>query len=163
MKRKTKIKLSGMITLLLIGAGLLTLQSCVVYNPYYLPSVPVTDVVQMSKEGMSSKDIIKKMRKTHSVYLLKADQLAKLREEGVQDSVINYMEATHFNAIKQTQRLNDSYYMYPGTLGYGFWGPGYWGPYGYWGYDFGPAVIIHGGGGRFHGGGHDHDHDRNGR
>ncbi|HKK42048.1 MAG TPA: hypothetical protein VJ963_06545 [Bacteroidales bacterium] len=154
MKRKTKIKLSGLITLVLVSAGLLTLQSCVVYNPYYLPSVQVSDVVQMSKDGMSSKNIIKQMRKTHSVYLLKADQLAKLREEGVQDSVINYMEDTHLKAVRQNQRINDSYNMYPGGMGYG-----YWGPYDYWGWNIGPTFIIHGGGGRVHGMAHDHDRD----
>ncbi len=159
MKRKTKIRLSGIIILVLVSAGLMTLQSCVVYNPEYLPSLAVSDVVQMSKEGMPSKDIIHQMRKTHSVYLLKADQLAKLREAGVQDSVINYMEETHLRAVRQNQRINDSYNMYPGAMGYGYWGPGYWGPYDYWGWNIGPTFIIHGGGGRIHGMAHDHDKD----
>jgi hypothetical protein len=158
---KKKVKLTRLIPLGFITAGLMLLQSCVVYSPSYQPTVPVSDVVQMSKDGMSSKDIIKQMRKTHSVYLLKANQLAGLREQGVQDSVINYMEQTHFNAVRQEQRINDSYYMYPGSYGYGYWGPGFWGPYGYWGWDIGPTFIFHGGGGHIHGG--DHDHDRGGK
>jgi hypothetical protein len=46
----------------------------------------------MSKDGLSSRDIINEIRHSHTVYTLKADELAKLQNEGVQDSVINYME-----------------------------------------------------------------------
>jgi hypothetical protein len=135
-------------------AGLLLLQGCAVYNPNYASTVPVSDIVKESRAGVPSKDIIRELRRTHSVYTLNANELARLKEEGVQDSVINYMEQTHLNAIRQEQRMEDYYYGYPG---YG-WGPGWgwglgWGfgyPFGYWGW--GPTVIVHG----------DFDHDFHG-
>lgn len=136
-----------------IISGLITLQSCAVYSPNIESSMPVSDIVQMSKEGVSSKDIIRNLKHTHSVYLLKAGQLAELKSEGVQDSVINYMERTHINYIRRNQQMEDSYYMWPGMYDYyGFYGPGFGWPY--FGWAWGPTVVIHGGGGHeFHGGG----------
>lgn len=132
------------LTLLTIGAALL--QSCVVYQPTAQQTVPVSDIVQMSKDGVHAKDIIKDLRHSHSVYFLKADQLARLRNEGVQDSVINYMEKTHINAVVNNQRLQDPYYSWPGMYGYGYgyYGPGFGWPYGYWGWDPGPIIIYRG-------------------
>lgn len=159
MKRIGKYK--HLISLLLITSGAMLLKGCVVYTPAITSAVPVSDIVQMSKDGVSSKNIIKDLRKSHSVYVLKADQLAKLRDEGVQDSVINYMENTHIKAIRQDQRMQDSYYGGPGMYGYGYPGFGFGWPYDYWGWNMGPTVIIRGGighGGGYHGG--DHDHDR---
>jgi hypothetical protein len=137
-------------------------QSCVVYNPYSQQQVSVPDIVQMSKDGLSSKAIISDLRHTHSVYTLKADQLAKLRDEGVQDSVINYMQKTHLDAVRRDQSIADSYYSWSG----GYYGPyggfGFGWPFGYYGYGwgFGPTIVLRGGGyygggyrGGFHGGG----------
>ncbi len=152
---KTLLNFKNMIFLLLASAGVTGLQSCVVYQPYSRQQVPVKDIVQMSRDGLSSKAIISDLRQSHSVYTLRANELAKLREQGVQDSVINYMEKTHFDAIRYNQRMYDSYYAWPG---YGWYGGFGW-PYDYWGW--GPTVIISehrsfGGGyhGGFHGGYH---------
>jgi hypothetical protein len=133
---------------ILIFAGVAILQSCVVYRPYpenaQLLTVP--DIIQMSKDGVSSKDIINEIKQSHTAYGLKADQLAKLHDEGVQDSVLNYMEQTKIDLMQQKQRYTDSSYwwmadgFYYGTFGLGW-------PYGYLGWGWGPAVIynVHGG------------------
>ncbi len=148
---KSLIKFKNLVYLFFITIGAMLLQGCAVYYPNNMASVPVSDIIQKSQDGVSSKDIIKELRKSHSVYFLKADQLAKLRNEGVQDSVINYMENTHINAIRRNQRMQDSYYMGPGMYGYGYYGFGW--PYGgYWGWNMGPSIIIRGG--RDYDGGH---------
>lgn len=148
-------KFKRVIHLSFIVTSVILLQGCVTYKPYSAQLVTVPDIVQMSKDGVSSKDIIKDIRKSHTVYGLKADELAKLRDEGVQDSVINYMEKTHIDAIRRDQRMNDSYYGYPGYDGYWYGGFGLGWPYygfGYWG----PTVIFNGriGGEGYHGGFH---------
>jgi hypothetical protein len=131
-------------------------QRCVVSNPYNQQQVSIPDIVQMSKDGLTSKSIISDLRHTHSVYTLKADQLAKLRDEGVQDSVINYMQKTHLDAVRSDQSAADSYYGWSG----GYYGPyggfGFGWPYGYYGYGWGPTVVFRGGGyyGGYHGGLH---------
>ena len=120
---------------------ILMLQSCVVYNPYAQQQVTVPDIVQMSKDGLSSKAIIREIRQSHSQYALKAGQFANLRNEGVQDSVLNYMQKTHLDAVRRDQRINDSYYGWPGSYGY-YGGFGYGWPYGSYGWGWGPTIFI---------------------
>jgi hypothetical protein len=137
---------------------ILMLQSCVVYNPYTQQQVTVPDIVQMSKDGLSSKAIIREIRQSHSQYALKAEQFANLRNEGVQDSVLNYMQKTHLDAVRRDQRINDSYSGWSGFSGY-YGGFGYGWPYGLYGWGWGPTIIysqhqyIRGGShGGYHGG-----------
>ncbi len=144
---------------ILIITGLAGLQSCVVYQPYAQQMVTVPDIVKMSNDGVASKDIIKEIRKTHTVYSLKADQLLKLREEGVQDSVLNYMNDTKVKAARQDQRYADSYYWWTAPDGFLYGGYGWGWPYGYFGWGFGPTIIYHAdrdfhGENHYHGGGY---------
>ncbi len=158
---KKLINFKRILYFLFFVAGAAIFQSCVAYNPYSEQQVTVPDIVQMTKEGRSSKDIIKEIRHSHTYYTLKANELAKLRNEGVQDSVINYMEKTHLDAVRRDQSMADSYYGYgwPGMDYYGGFGYGW--PYygGGYGYGWGPTVIIRGHNemgehGEFHGGFH---------
>lgn len=137
---KTLINSYHKLVLLLVTGGVLFLQSCVVYNQPREPMVKVSNIIQMSKAGTTSKDIISKIKLSHTAYTLKADQLAKLSKQGVSDSVINFMEMTHINsAIRNSQYGNSYNYLGPG------WG-GYYGfPYSYGGY-WGPSIVYRGGG-----------------
>ena len=138
---------------LILALGVIVFTGCAVYTQANLATLPVDDIIKMSKNGVPAKDIIGKIRQTHSVYLLPANELAELKNEGVQDSVINYMERTHIAAERRNQEAQDYYYSSP--YGYGpylGWGWGFGWPYGYWGW--GPTVIIRGGT-AFHGGHHD--------
>jgi hypothetical protein len=155
---KILLKYKYLVYSVLLIFGVIFLQGCAVYQPNIVSAVPVSDIVQMSKDHVSSKDIIHDLRRSHSVYLLPADQLAALKNEGVQDSVINYMERTHMDYIRRNQQAEDSYSMWPG-YGYGFYGPYFGWPYYGWGWGWGPTVIVHGGEGHeghegheFHGG-----------
>jgi hypothetical protein len=150
MKISGKISKSGYLTIIVLGTALLN--SCAVYNPTFQASLPADEIVKMSKDGISSKDIISDIRKSHSVYTLRAADLAKLRDEGVQDSVINYMEKTHMDAIRRDERMSDYYYGYPGMYWYPYWGLNYGWPY--WGWGYGPTIIIHHGYYGYNGGYH---------
>lgn len=151
---KNLMNLRNVIYLFIIGAGLTLLHSCAVYSPYNFTPVTVPDIVQMSKDKVSSKNIINEIRKSHTAYTLKANEFAKLQQEGVADSVVNYMQKTHLDLIRNNQQRQDSYYWGPYYGGYGYGGLGYGWPYGgYWGWNWGPTVIFRGGGGHFHGGG----------
>jgi hypothetical protein len=132
-----------------VTSFILSLQSCVVYQQPHEAMVKVPDIIQMSKDGVSSKDIIAKIKRSHTVYTLKADQLAKLQKQGVADSVVNFMEQTRINSAIRNSQYNN------------IWGPGWGGMYGLYGYPYfglsyayggywGPSIIIRGGG---HGGG----------
>lgn len=151
---KSRLVYKRLIYFFFVAAGVIVFNSCAVYYPDYQVSLPVSDIVKMSKEGVYSKDIIKQIRRSRSVYKLPASELAKLRDEGVRDSVINYMERTNMESILRNQRYQD--YWYPGMYGYPYSGFGYpyygigfgygWPYYYYRDWGFRPAIMVHGGG-----------------
>jgi len=139
---KKLLKFRYVIYATLFVTGIAIMQSCAVDRVYTSQMVTVPDIVQMSKDGLSSKDIIKEIKKSHTVYSLKADQMVKLRDQGVQDSVLNYMEEAKIKAIRRDQRYADSNYWPIGPGGY-YYGSFGWGwPYGYYGWGFGPSIVF---------------------
>jgi len=98
------------------------------------PPVTTEQVVQMSKEGVPTADILQKMRDAGTVYRLSGSQLARLKAEGVADEVLDYMQDTYLAQTWQRGAYAyGSYWGGPWAWGpypYGYWGPpGYWGPY----------------------------------
>lgn len=71
------------------------------------PPVTVPEIIKLSREGVPDYEIIDKMRKSGTVYRLKASQLAELHAQGVPDSVINYMQRTYLQAVRRRQELDD--------------------------------------------------------
>ncbi len=95
------------------------------------PPLTVSQIVQLSNAGVPPDDIIQRMKQSGATYPLDASQLARLKEEGVSDAVINYMQRTYVAQARRQQEMEDW------ELAPDYWGP--WGPYpGYWGpYDWG--------------------------
>lgn len=102
-----------------------------------LPPPPTTaEIVQMAKDGVPADDIIKRIHEAQAVYRLPASELAKLREQGVPDKVVDYMQQTYIadERWREHLRSRDFYmwygwpYYYRGYWGYGspFWGPPFW-------------------------------------
>lgn len=149
---KNLIRLRPVIFLFFMISGIAFLHSCAVYSPYSVSPVTLPDIVRMSKDKMTSKDIINEIKKSHTAYTLKASEFAKLQNEGVADSVINYMQKTHIDLIRHSQMMQDSYYWYPGYPGYwyGGFGYGYGWPYGYRGWNYRAPVFIRSDGGNIH-------------
>lgn len=146
---KSQLIYKRLIYFFLVAAGVIVLNSCAAYYPANQSALQVSDIVKMSKDGAYSKDIIRQIKRSHSVYKLPASELAKLRDEGVQDSVINYMERTNMESILRNERYQNYWYGYPGMYGYPYSGFGY--PYygfglgfgwPYWNWGYSPAVII---------------------
>jgi hypothetical protein len=162
---KNLIPLKHVIFLFFVVSAVVLLQSCAVYNtPYYFKPVTVSEIVQMSRDKMPSRDIINEIKNSHSAYNLKASEYAKLQKAGVSDSVVDYMQNTHLDMIRHDERMRNSYY-WGSPYGDYWYGLGYGWPYGYWGWNFGPTIIFRGGGyygghtGGY-GGGHGASHGR---
>jgi hypothetical protein len=149
---KNLMNLKHVIFLFILVSGGALLHSCAVYSPEVKP-VTLPDIVQMSKDKVSSKNIINEIKKSHTAYTLKASEYAKLQQQGVADSVVNYMLKTHIDLIQYNSQMWDSYYWSPWYRGYWHGGFGYGWPYGYWGWRMGPTIIHTNGGG----------HERHGR
>ena len=143
------MNLKHVIFLFVLVSGGALLHSCAVYSPEVKP-VTLPDIVQMSKDNVSSKKIINEIKKSHTAYTLKASEYAKLQQQGVADSVVNYMLQTHINLIRHNYQMQDSYYWSPWYGEYWHGGFGYGWPYGYWGWRMGPTIIHQNGGGHEH-------------
>lgn len=143
------------------------------------PPVTVSDVIQLSKQGVPAETILDKMRESQTVYRLTPSQLAQLRDQGVADQVIDYMQQTYLYAVRNDQSLEDWDYWTLGADGFWYGGPYYgWPPhwwirdsYGYsawgdgWGWgegDGGHEGEGHGEHGGHKGGGHGGGHSGGG-
>ena len=122
------------------------------------PKLSLADIVRMSKEGVSARDIVARIRETGSSFELGPSQAVDLHAQGVGKEVLDAIQSAHEQAVRdriadeinqresrhaeqirreQELRLNSYYYYDPwlrGYPGYG-WGYGYlFRPYGsfYW-------------------------------
>jgi hypothetical protein len=84
------------------------------------PRVTVSEVIQMTKEGITPETIVKTMRDSGTVYRLTAAQLAQLHDQGVADPVIDHMRETYLNAVRREQSLTEW------DSRESMWGPGFW-------------------------------------
>jgi hypothetical protein len=111
---------------LLVAVGLLVLGGCATLTGA-APPVPVTvgQIVKWSHEGVPPQDIINLMQDSGTVYRLSASQLADLKQRGVSDPVINYMQQTYLNAVRENQARRDLAYWYWGPDGYYYGGAPY--------------------------------------
>ena len=67
----------------------------------------VSEVVEMSQAGVPAEEIIDQMVDSGTVYPLDAAQLIRLHHQGVPDAVLNYMQETYLDDVRERQRLED--------------------------------------------------------
>jgi hypothetical protein len=105
---------------LAVAAALLALGGCATVTTTTKPApMTVSQIIKLSKDGVPPQDIIRVMRDSGTVYRLNASQLADLKQQGVSDQVINYMQQTYLEAVRRNQAYED-------------WVNYSWGPDGYW-------------------------------
>jgi hypothetical protein len=98
--------LHAMLVVLAFG-GLLLGSGCASSRVPSVPPVTVADIVSMSQNHVPADEIIARIRASGTVYRLKADQLVKLKAEGVPDDVLNYMQETYLEAVRRDQSRRD--------------------------------------------------------
>lgn len=76
-------------------------------------------VVQLSKEGKSSDDIINRLLASRTVFALSGSGYAKLREQGVDDAVLDFIQRSYVARVEMDSRLRYQ----------GWYSPGYYPPY----------------------------------
>ena len=114
-----------LIRILVMLAGAL-LCGCTGLRPRPDPPT-VEQVVQMSRDKTDAAQIVRRMHESDAVYRLSASQLAQLREQGVPDAVIDYMQNTWLDAVRRQEAERYYYDMWPRGMGlYGPRGRFYW-------------------------------------
>jgi hypothetical protein len=71
------------------------------------------DVVALARSGAPAQEIIRRMQKSGAVYPLSASQLARLRERGVPDEVIDYMHRTYLDEVRREEAMRQSFFYGP--------------------------------------------------
>lgn len=94
-----------------------------------LPPPPtVAEIVEMARSGQSADAIILRVQQSRAVYPLPASELAKMREQGVPDKVIDYLQQTYIDAVRYSEwlRARDAYLFPPfgSSPFYPYFGPG---------------------------------------
>lgn len=127
-----RIRIFGRLSLqsltLIVLTCITLLSGCSTLGATQPQPVTVSEVIQMSKEGVPADTIIESMRDSETVYRLTAAQLAELHEQGISDQVIDYMQQTYLDAVRQDQSLADWDYWTVGADGFWYGGP----YYGWW-------------------------------
>jgi hypothetical protein len=82
------------------------------------PPVTVSEVIQISEQGVPAETILDKMRESQAVYRLTAAQLAQLRDQGVANQVIDYRQQSCLSAVRYDQSLEDWDYWSLGADGF---------------------------------------------
>ena len=94
--------------LALIFLGWVTLLSgCATFGFKQPEPVTVGQIIEMSKEGVPTETIVKKMRDSDTVYRFTAAQLAGLHDLGIADPVLDYMQQTYIEAERREQSRDD--------------------------------------------------------
>lgn len=98
------------------------------------PPDPMTleQVIELSKNGTPPEDIITRLQETRTVIAISGARFAKLRELGVDDSVLDYLQKSYVSAVEMEARMR---YQNP-YWGYGGWGPPYRPMFGPWPYRY---------------------------
>jgi hypothetical protein len=92
--RPTRIVLPGLLTLFFLSG-------C--YIVEYTPPDPLTpdEIVAMSKAGSTPEEIVNAIRDSQTIYQMDAKDVVRLSEQGVHESVIDYMMQTERQQIRR--------------------------------------------------------------
>lgn len=77
------------------------------------PPPSLEQIVEMSKAGKPPEEIVRELQETRAVYPLTGSQIAKLHEQGVPDSVLDYMQNAYMERVRWESRMTyDNPYLW---------------------------------------------------
>ncbi|MBI4229028.1 MAG: hypothetical protein HY693_04815 [Deltaproteobacteria bacterium] len=98
--------------LFIISLPALFLGSCASVTSNTPSKVTVSQIIEMTKAGASNQEIINEIQQSKTVYKLDGNQYARLRQTGVSDNVINYMQETYTDEIQKRQDRDEDWEMW---------------------------------------------------
>ena len=72
-------------------------------------------VVEMSRSGTPTEEIIRELQETRAVYPLTGSQIAKLHDDGVPEAVLDHLQQAYVENLRwqERSRLEDRYWRGP--------------------------------------------------
>jgi hypothetical protein len=70
------------------------------------PPPSLEQIVEMSKAGKPSEEIVRELQETRAVYPLTGSQIARLHEQGVPDAVLDYMQSAYMDRVRWESRTS---------------------------------------------------------
>lgn len=98
--------------LIMVCFPILFLGSCASVRSNGISKVTVPEIIEMTKAGASDQEIINEIEQSKTVYKLDGNAYARLRQIGVSDNVINYMQETYTNEIQNRQDRDEDWEMW---------------------------------------------------
>lgn len=98
--------------LIMVSFPILFLGSCASVRSNGISKVTVPEIIEMTKAGASDQEIINEIEQSKTVYKLDGNAYARLRQIGVSDNVINYMQETYTNEIQNRQDRDEDWEMW---------------------------------------------------
>jgi hypothetical protein len=95
--------------LFVIPLAIVFLGSCASVKSNEVSKVTVPQIIEMAKAGASDQEILNEIQQSKTVYKLNGNQYARLRQAGVSNNVINYMQETYTNAIQNGQDRDEDW------------------------------------------------------
>ena len=101
-----------------IFLGLIVLSGCAGMQRRPPPSVE--QIVEMATAGKPAEEIIRELQESRAVYPLTASQIVKLHDQGVPETVLDYMQNAYAESIRLDTRMqyestfwwHDCFYCY---------------------------------------------------
>ncbi|MGB7293694.1 MAG: hypothetical protein WBD99_16110 [Thermodesulfobacteriota bacterium] len=98
--------------LIMVFFPILFLGSCASVRSNGISKVTVPDIIEMTKAGASDQEIINEIEQSKTVYKLDGNAYARLRQIGVSDNVINYMQETYTDEIQHRQDRDEDWELW---------------------------------------------------
>ena len=78
------------------------------------PPPSLEQVVEMSQAGKPAEEIVRELQDTRAVYPLTGSQIARLHDQGVPDTVLDYLQNAYAESIRWEawRRYDYSFYWY---------------------------------------------------
>jgi hypothetical protein len=88
---------------------ILFLGSCASVRSNGVSKVTVPEIIDMTKAGASDQEIVNEIQQSKTVYKLDGNAYARLRQIGVSDNVINYMQETYTNKMQNSEDRDEDW------------------------------------------------------
>jgi len=98
--------------LFIFSLPMLFLGSCASVTSNTPSKVTVSQIIEMTKAGASDQEIINEIQQSRTVYKLDGNHYARLRQTGVSDNVINYMQEAYTDEIEKRQDRDEDWEMW---------------------------------------------------